>query len=222
MCDKDPEKIQKMFDRISSYYDRMNNIISLGLHNIIKAISVKMLLIKPYSMVLDVCCGTGDFTRIIKKNCPRAKVIGLDISVEMIKLAKQKNPKESFIVGDCTDLAFGENEFDYVTAGFGLRNVDDREKAVCEIYRVLNVGGKFLHLDFGYHNLAGQFFDLLVPFFAKYFAKNEQDYKYLINSKNAYPNPQELIEEFEQCGFVLVQQKNFLFGAISAIVMTKE
>lgn len=221
MCDKTPEKITNMFNEISPYYDKMNDFISFGLHKIIKTQAIKMLDIKARSMVLDLCCGTGDFTKIINRIFPRAKVIGLDNSVEMLKFAKIKNPKESFILGDCTDLGFGENEFDYVTIGFGLRNIENRQKAIEEIFRVLNKGGKFLHLDFGYHNRISKIFDKIVPLFAKYLSKNEQSYKYLISSKNSYPEPDSLIEEFEKSGFEFCNRKNFLFGAITAIIMRK-
>ena len=93
-CDKNPQKIQNMFDEISSYYDKMNNIISLGTHFIIKYFALKELDIKPRSVVLDLCCGTGDFTKIISKFYPRAKVIGLDFSEKMLKLAMKKIPTQ--------------------------------------------------------------------------------------------------------------------------------
>ena len=221
MCDKKPEKIKKMFDEISSYYDKMNNFISFGLHNIVKKQAIKMLKIVPRSMVLDVCCGTGDFTKIINKIYPRAKVIGIDSSVEMIKIAKNKNPKGSFLTGDCTDLGFAQGEFEAVTASFGLRNIENRQKALQEIHRVLKSGGKFLHLDFGYHNRLSACFDFVVPYIAKFVAKDEENYKYLIESKNSYPEPDELIKEFQEAGFEFAEQKDFLHGVISAILMRK-
>ena len=132
-CDKTPQNITKIFDEISGYYDRMNNLISLGTHYFIKKIALKDLKIRQNSYILDICCGTGDFTQIIDKIEPKAKVIGLDNSVEMLKLAKQKNPQKVFMQGDCTELKFKDNEFDYVTVGFGLRNVENRHKAISEI-----------------------------------------------------------------------------------------
>ena len=142
--DKNPKKIKIIFDKISPYYDRMNDIMSFGLHNFVKKKSIEALCIKSNSMLLDICCGTGDFTKIIGKT---AKVIGLDNSSEMIKLAKLKNSDQPFMLGDCTQLPFKNEEFDYVTAGFGLRNIEYRDKAIKEIFRVLKHNGKFLHLD---------------------------------------------------------------------------
>ena len=79
-----------MFDEISGYYDFMNNFISLGTHYLLKFLAIRELDIKPRTMILDLCCGTGDFTKIISKFYPRAKIIGLDFSEEMLKLAKRK------------------------------------------------------------------------------------------------------------------------------------
>lgn len=220
-CDKNPQKIQNMFNEISGYYDNMNNLISLGTHYIIKFLSIKALDIKPNTMVLDACCGTGDFSRIISKFYPSAKVIGLDFSAQMIKFAKQKNPKNVFTQGDCTNLPFGENEFDYVTMGFGLRNINERAKAIYEIHRVLKKGGKFLHLDFGKHNKISKIFNLLVPLIVKISGKNSEHYKYLLASKDCFPQPDDLIKEFESFGFKFLKRQDYLFGTISAQIMCK-
>lgn len=220
-CDKNPQKIKNMFDDISSYYDRMNTFISFGLHVLIKKNAVKMLNIKPNSYILDLCCGTGDFTKILTEIQPKSKVIGLDISQEMIKLAKNKNPQKPFLSGDCTNLPFKENEFDYVTVGFGLRNIENRSKALSQVYRVLKPGGKFLHLDFGYHNFSNKIFCYLVPLIIKIMNKSTESYSYLLKSISEYPEPDELIKEFETEGFKFLEKRDYLFGAISAQIMIK-
>lgn len=210
-----------MFNKIAPYYDKMNNLISFGMHLFIKKMAIKALEIKPNTMTLDLCCGTGDFTSIINKISPKAKVIGLDKSLEMIKLAKLKNPQKPFIVGDCIELPFNAEEFDYITIAFGLRNVQNRTKAIQEIFRTLKSNGKLLHLDFGYHNKANKIFDTILPYIVKLTQKDEASYQYLIQSKNNYPEPPELIEEFEQQGFKLFKKIDFLFGAISAQIFKK-
>ena len=130
-ANKNPEKITKMFDEISGYYDKVNNFISLGTHYLIKKIALKNLEIKANSYVLDLCCGTGDFTQIISKICPKAKVVGLDNSLAMLKLAKIKNPNKVFMQGDCVSLPFKE-EFDFITVGFGLRNIENRQQTISQ------------------------------------------------------------------------------------------
>lgn len=221
-CDKSLEKVKETFDNISSYYDKTNNLMSLGTHYLIKYLALKSLVIKNESMVLDLCCGTGDFTKIFSCLSPSSKVIGLDNSIEMLKLAKAKNPNKAFIQGDCLNLPFGENEFDIVTIGFGLRNIEDRKKALSQIHKVLKDGGQFLHLDFGKHNIFSKIFDLYVKFLSVFFIKNPESYLYLIESKNEYPQPDELIKEFENSGFKLLKRKDFIFGVISAQVFTKQ
>lgn len=223
-CDKNPEKITKMFDEISPYYDKMNNFISLGTHYFIKKIALKNLKIGANSYILDLCCGTGDFTRILGRIAPKSRVIGLDSSAEMLKLAKTKNPQKVFIKGDCTALPFGQNEFDYITIGFGLRNIQNRKKAISEIYRTLKKGGKFLHLDFGRHGFGGKIFDAVVMFVINTIGRHcyADNYKYLIQSKNEYPEPNELVKEFETHEFKLLKRKDFLFGAISYQILEKK
>ena len=220
-CDKSAQKVKNIFNEISSYYDITNNFISLWSHLLIKYLSVKMLDIPKKSNILDLCCGTGDFTKIFAKFHPDAKIIGLDSSIEMIKLAKNKNPKESFIVGDCLDLPFKNSEFDIITMGFGLRNIQDRKKALLESYRVLKNGGEFLHLDFGIHNIFSKIFDALVLCVIKLLGKNKDAYLYLIESKNEFPEPEELTKEFEKIGFQFVKRKYFMFGVISAQIYHK-
>ena len=219
--DKNPQKIKNMFDEISIYYDKMNNFISLGSHFIIKFFAIKELNIKPRTNILDLCCGTGDFSQLITRFYPRANIIGLDFSTEMLKLAKKKNPKNTFIYGDCTNLPFKEGEFDYITISFGLRNIENRTQAINEIYRVLEKNGKFLHLDFGFHNAINKLFDYIVNLFAKIFKTNPEAYKYLIQSKNEFPEPEELIKEFEQHGFKCIKICNYMFGTISAQILMK-
>lgn len=220
-CDKNPVKITKMFDEISTHYDKMNNYISFGTHYLIKKNALKNLKIGKNSYVLDLCCGTGDFTQIISKISPKSKVIGLDNSVEMLKLAKAKNPDKVFMQGDCTELPFTQNEFDFITIGFGLRNIENRKKALSEIYRILKKGGKFLHLDFGRHNLSSRIFDFIVVLIIKILKLNSENYLYLLKSKNEYPEPDELIKEFEKQGFELLKRQDFLFGAVSYQIMGK-
>ena len=220
-CDKNPIKIKNMFDEISKYYDEMNNLISFGSHFILKILVIRELKITPQARILDICCGTGDFTKIISKLYPHTKIIGIDFSQNMLKLAKKKNPRGVFLKGDATDLPFKENEVDLIRRSFGLRNIENRSKALSEAYRVLKQGGKFLQLDFGKHNKISKIFDIVVPFAAKLFKKNEEHYKYLLNSKKEFPTSEELITEFEAHGFNLVKKCDYLFGTISAQIMEK-
>lgn len=220
-CDKSEQKINKIFNNIANDYDIMNNFISLYTHKFIKFLAIKELNIKPKSLVLDLCCGTGDFSHIISKINKNIKIIGLDNSLNMLQNAKRKYPDKVFIYGDCTNLPFNE-EFDYITMGFGLRNIENRSLALEQIYKSLKQGGYFLHLDFGYHNFYSRIFDYLTLTLSYILKKDKNSYKYLIESKNNYPEPEELIKEFTYSGFKLHKRKDFLFGVISVQIMNKK
>ena len=218
---KTPENIRNMFNMIAKKYDFMNNIMSFGFHKLIKKDCVKLLGIKPHSKILDACCGTGDFSFLIKQKENLADVVGVDFSSNMLEIARKRVENVEFLEGDVTELNFSDNTFDFILMGFGLRNIANQEKALKEIYRVLKPGGEFLQLDFGRKNFASKFFDFEAPIFAKFFFKNSSPYEYLIKSKRVFPEPQELIKDYEKCGFKFKLLKNYLFGVISAQVMKK-
>lgn len=219
--DKNPSKIKSMFDEIAFCYDEVNNLISFKTHYLIKILAIKALKIKPNSNILDLCTGTGDFVKIISKLYPNCTIVGLDNSENMLKNAKLKNQNNQFILADCINTPFENNEFDYITMGFGLRNIENREITLKEIYRILKNDAKFLHLDFGEHNFISSIFNYTTLLFIKFFIKNKEPYKYLIASKNNFIKPDELIKELKKIGFKQIKKKYFLFKTICATIAQK-
>lgn len=225
--DKSPETIHKMFNSVAQRYDFLNNLMSFGTHNYVKYMSIKNLVIKPHDSVLDLCCGTGDLARLIKKIQPEAHVTGIDFSEKMLEIAVRKNSAKKqcrqikYIQGDVTDLPYEDNTFDFVIIGFGLRNIANAEKAVEEAYRVLRPNGSFLHLDFGKKNLLSKIYDKTTPLLIRLASGNSIPYSYLINSKKIFPLPEELIKDFESKGFKFKKREDYLLGVISAQIMTK-
>ncbi|MBQ3311343.1 ubiquinone/menaquinone biosynthesis methyltransferase [bacterium] len=209
---KNPKNIQKMFDNISSIYDITNNIISLGLHKYIKKIAIKSCGdIK--GKVLDLCTGTGDIASLLNDKCD---VTGLDFSTKMLEIALKKYPNIPFVEGDCTNLPFEDNSFDAVTISFGLRNIENYHLALDEIFRILKPDGYFFHLDFGKSNiLINSIFKYITLFATSFLYKNNNAYKYLINSKEKFFNKNELISIFERHNLKLVKEKSFILGIIS-------
>ena len=114
------EEIKNIFNKIANYYDKVNNIISLGLHKYIKKDSIKLLGISNNSKIIDLCTGSGDFVNIISKMHKSSEIIGIDNCENMLKIAKKKNPNNIFINTDCTNIPFDDFSIDYVTIGFGL------------------------------------------------------------------------------------------------------
>lgn len=221
MKNKSNLEIRNMFEKISKKYDFMNNIISFGLNEFVKTQAIKALNIKPNSKVLDLCCGSGDLGKIIKKLQPSCDVIGVDFSQNMIELASKKNPNITYRQMDVTSLAFEKNSFDYIVMGFGLRNIPQKNKALEEIYRTLKTEGQFLHIDFGKHNIYSKIYDSIILFLVKFFTKNTKPYKYLILSKRNFLEPEELIELFKFNKLTYIKHKNILFDVISFQILKK-
>ena len=219
--DKSPQKIQIMFNIIANRYDFLNNLMSLSTQRYIKYKSIKNLNIKPHDKIIDLCCGTGDLSIIIKQIEPQADVTGIDFSDKMLEVAKQKSQNIQYLQGDVTALPYPDNTFDCTVMGFGLRNIQNAEKAVEEAYRILKPGGYFMHLDFGKKNLISKVFDITIPVLTKLFTENYSAYTYLIKSKQIFPEPEDLIKDFESKGFRLKKRQDFLFGVISMQVMVK-
>lgn len=219
--DKSPQKIQIMFNIIANRYDFFNNLMSLSTQRYIKYKSIKNLNIKPHDKIIDLCCGTGDLSIIIKQIEPQADVTGIDFSDKMLEIAKQKSQNIQYLQGDVTALPYPDNTFDCAVMGFGLRNIQNAEKAVEEAYRILKPGGCFMHLDFGKKNLISKVFDITIPVLTKLFTENYSAYTYLIKSKQIFPEPEDLIKDFESKGFKLKKRQDFLFGVISMQVMVK-
>lgn len=221
MYNKNPQAIHTMFNMIAKRYDIINNVMSFGTHLSVKSACIKSLDIKPHDNVLDLCCGTGDLAGIIKKIQPQACVTGIDFSENMLDIAKDKYPNVQFFQGDATNLPYEDNTFDIVTMGFGLRNIQNAEKAIEEVYRILKPNGKFLHLDFGEKNLISKIYDKITPLIISRFTDNAPAYSYLIKSRQIFPKPAELIKDFESKGFKLYKRKDYIFGVISSQIMVK-
>lgn len=127
---------------------------------------------------------------------------------------------------DCTNLPFEDESFDLCTISFGLRNIEDMETAIKEIYRVLKKGGVFVNLDLGKPN---KFFNLFlkpymylwVALLGKVFHGDETPYKYLAASNETFPAPAELVKIYEKIGFSNIKCKNYLLGQIAAQMSEK-
>lgn len=219
--DKTPETIRTMFNMLADKYDFVNNAMSFGTQNYVKNQSIKLLEIPHHAKVIDLCCGTGDLSKIVKKQVPTALVTGIDFSDRMISIAKTRVQEVEFLQGDVTNLPYSDESFDFAIMGFGLRNILNAEKAIEEVYRILKSGGYFLHLDFGKKNFASKIYDLLTPILIRLFTENREAYSYLIKSKQEFPTPDDLIKDFESKGFKFVQRKDFLCGVISVQVLQK-
>lgn len=223
--------VKDLFNQISKNYDKLNAIMSFGLHKKIKKDTVKktksLFDIQHSSFtILDLCTGTGDLAEISKNIYPQSKVIGVDFSQNMLEIARKKHPEIEFLEADCTQLPFADGSFDLCIISFGLRNIENMEKALKEIYRVLKKDGYFINLDLGKPNKFFNFFlkpymYLWISLLGKLFHGNETPYKYLAVSNETFPSQKELVEIFQKIGFSDVKNKNYLFGQIVSQISRK-
>lgn len=218
---KNPEEIRNLFNKIASKYDFNNNLISLGLHRLVKKLALKNLTIKDNMRILDECTGTGDIAGFLAKKSDYLNITGIDFSAGMLEIARKRFPKITFLEGDCTNLPFQNNSFDIITMFFGLRNIENYKQAIKESFRVLEDGGELMHLDFGDKNFLSKIFDFLVEKIIYLFYGKQLPYEYLVKSKREFFTPENLIKEFEAEGFKLKMRKDYLFGIISMQIFEK-
>lgn len=227
---KNSQVIKKLFNSISSDYDKLNDIMTFGLHRSIKKNAIKSLKIsqeiEPPVKFLDLCTGTGDIAGLLKKEYPNAEITGIDFSEKMLNIAKNRYSDIEFLETDCAQLPFEDNSFDLCIISFGLRNVENIEKVLSEIYRVLKKGGYFINIDLGKPN---NFFNLFlkpymylwVSLLGKIYHGDETPYKYLAVSNEDFPSQSKLVDMFQEIGFSDVKNKNYLFGQIASQISRK-
>ncbi|MDI2589122.1 MULTISPECIES: demethylmenaquinone methyltransferase [unclassified Psychrobacillus] len=217
------QHVHEVFEKISDNYDSMNSVISFQQHKIWRSDTMKAMQVKPGSSALDVCCGTADWTiALANATGPTGNVKGLDFSQNMLNVGKEKVkhiPQIELLQGNAMELPFEDNTFDYVTIGFGLRNVPDYKQVLSEMNRVAKPGGMIVCLetsqpDSKIFNAGFRFyFRYIMPLFGKLFAKSYKEYSWLQESAKDFPNRAELKKLFEQVGMKNVTSKPYSGGA---------
>lgn len=218
------KQVQMMFDRISEKYDFLNRLLSFGQDiRWRKAILKKMPILEQHTgLFYDVACGTGDVLfSVAKKRKDYAHFIGFDISQGMLDQAQQRkqNVKKGiqFVQSSAEQLPVQDQTGDCLTIAFGLRNVDDRAKALAEFYRVLKPGGTLFVLEFFHpdQTILASFFDFyfkkILPTIGGIFS-DKAAYQYLPESVATMPTPQEFIKMLKDVGFSDMEQTCWLAG----------
>lgn len=218
------QKVHQVFEKIYERYDHMNSIISFQRHRKWRKDVMKRMNVKDGSCALDVCCGTGDWSFALSEAVGEAgEVIGLDFSNNMLSVAKERQESHSlnnltFIQGNAMELPFEDNYFDYVTVGFGLRNVPDYLQVLREMKRVVKPGGIVVCLETSqptgkiFRKLYYFYFKNVMPLFGKIFAKSYQEYAWLHESAKDFPGKEKLKKLFEDAGLSNVQIKSYTGG----------
>jgi demethylmenaquinone methyltransferase/2-methoxy-6-polyprenyl-1,4-benzoquinol methylase len=211
-----PDAVRRMFDRIAPVYDVMNRTMTAGLDRRWRRLTAEAV-VRPGDVVLDGCCGTGDLAVAAAR--AGGKVTGLDFSEPMLERARRKAPELEWIRGDLLALPFGDASFDAATVGFGVRNVEDLQRALSELRRVLRPGGRLAILEITRpRGLLAPFyrlwFDGVVPLLGKLLPGGSA-YTYLPASVRRFPGPAELTKMIEAAGFRDVHVRLFAGGIIA-------
>lgn len=224
------QRVHHVFEKIYNQYDSMNSIISFQQHRLWRRDVMKRMNVSQGDQVLDVCCGTGDWTMSLADDVgPKGKVIGLDFSVNMLSVGIKKKMQKrwshvEFEHGNAMDLPYPDDSFDYVTIGFGLRNVPDYQQVLNEMYRVVKPGGKVVCLETSqptnplFKSIYYFYFGNVMPIFGKIFARSYQEYSWLHESAKDFPDQNELADMFEVAGFKTVYVKPYT-GGVAAMHM---
>jgi demethylmenaquinone methyltransferase/2-methoxy-6-polyprenyl-1,4-benzoquinol methylase len=229
-----PEKgryVQAMFDAIAGNYDRVNDLMTAGVHRQWKRQVVALTHLNPGGKALDLATGTGDIAFLLADTVgPQGEVVGLDFSEGMLSIARERDLEGrpiTWVQGDMTGLALPDAAFDAVTVGYGLRNVTDLDKALSEIHRVLKPGGRAVSLDLGKPRFklvrwgADLYSFKVVPLIGGIVSGNRDAYKYLPESNLSFVDQRELARRLKAVGFTDVEIHDRAMGAMAIVSATK-
>ncbi len=218
------EQVADMFNSIAYRYDFMNRFLSAGIDVWWRKKAISQLKELAPKKILDVATGTGDVAILTYRMLQPEKITGIDISEGMLELGRKKIEKlglASQIVlqkGDSEVIRFEDNQFDAITVAFGVRNFQNLEKGLKEMYRVLQPGGKLVVLEFSKSKngvlsvLFNFYMNVVTPAIGKLFAKNKNAYQYLNDSVQAFPEGQTFLTIMHETGFTQTYLKKLSFG----------
>ncbi|MBV8218130.1 MAG: ubiquinone/menaquinone biosynthesis methyltransferase [Solirubrobacterales bacterium] len=202
----DEPQVRAMFDRIAGLYDRMNSVMTAGLHHEWRRRAADLAELSPGGRALDVATGTGDLAlELAARVAPRGEVVGVDFSEKMLEHARTKaGDRVRFESGNALALDYAGDEFDAATVGFGARNFSDLDRGLAEMTRVVRPGGRVVVLEITAPRRPplSTFFDLwfdhAIPALGR--VVDSQAYSYLPSSVKRFPGPDELAAHMWDAG----------------------
>jgi demethylmenaquinone methyltransferase / 2-methoxy-6-polyprenyl-1,4-benzoquinol methylase len=213
------EAVRRLFAEIAPSYDFLNSLMSLSLHHRWRKAAVRKLALESGETALDLCCGTGDFMRPLRKAVGQdGLVFGLDFCEPMLQIAAGKNLGRLAIADACA-LPISDAKVNSVTVGWGIRNVSDIDQVHREVVRVLKPGGRFASLDMAKPRhrvirwIAAKLLTRGLPLLGSLF-RRKPAYSYLPQSTERFWSREELRASMERAGLVRVGWKDYLLGNI--------
>ena len=226
------KQVTHMFDGISKSYDLLNRIITLGVDIIWRKRVVKLIEKVDHESILDIATGTGDLVLALSK-LETEKIIGLDISPGMLEIGKEKvlarklGDRIDMQLGDSEALHFEDNSFAAVTVAFGVRNFENLDKGLSEIFRILKSNGTLVVLETAVpvNLILNRFYMFytqnIMSFVGKLFSKDRSAYEYLSDSAAAFPHGEVFNNILRKNGFIEVEDLPQTLG-IASIYFAKK
>jgi len=215
-----------MFDRIAQTYDQLNRLITFGMDKIWRKRVAKMIAANNPETILDAATGTGALAIDLAKQSS-AKVIGIDISEQMLAIGKEKiNHLElddiiTMQLDDAEALSFESNTFDAISIGFGVRNFDNLNQGLSELYRVLKPGGQLVILE----TAVPKYFPLkqgyylyshwIIPILGKIFSRDKLAYEYLSDSASVFPYGERFNDILKENKFIDIVDHPQMLGIVT-------
>lgn len=228
------EQVEAMFDNIAPSYDRLNHILSFQIDRLWRNRVVRIVRRHTPQRILDVATGTGDLAILLARKIKGASVVGVDLSEEMLNVARRKVHSEgldSRILlekGDAEGLTtIASGSVDVATVAFGVRNFEDLEGGLREMHRALKRGGKIVVLEFSTPRnrfirwVYAQYSHHLLPAIGGLISKDKQAYIYLPESVDEFPSPERFSAILESVGFSAVKRYSQSFGIAHIYEATK-
>jgi len=223
----DSRLMRRMFGVIAPRYDFITRAFSFGMDRGWKRVAIDKAAVPPRPVVLDLACGTGDFSKLAAERWPGAVTIAADLTHGMLRLARASGVRDA-VCADAMQLPFPDGSFDCVLIGYGLRNFPALDKAVAEIERVTRPGGLLVSLDFflppnpalrrlylGYLFLNGVFWGALLH-------GSPRVYTYIPDSLRSFVSIDEFSSLLRRSGYCRVDARGFLLGGIALHWAAKE
>jgi demethylmenaquinone methyltransferase/2-methoxy-6-polyprenyl-1,4-benzoquinol methylase len=207
------EEVQLMFDNIAPSYDRLNHIFSLSIDKLWRRRVVRIVRKLKPERVLDLATGTGDLAIKMAKRIPSARIMGVDLSENMLAVAAEKVSRQglddhiALYQGDAESLDVEDGVLDVVTVAFGVRNFGDIEASLAEVWRVLREGGSFVVLEFSVprnalvRKMYGIYSERVMPSVGGMVSHDKKAYDYLPASISEFPEPEKFMDMLRKAGF---------------------
>ena len=227
------KQVQRMFDSIAHKYDFLNHLFSMGIDVLWRKRCIRLLRKENPSTILDMASGTGDFAIEAIRMGIDAHVTAMDLSQGMLDVGKVKVNKRGYeksitlMQGDSENLPFEDNSFDAYTVGFGVRNFENLDKGLSEMYRVLKPNSITVILEFSkprqfpIKQLFGFYFKFIMPALGKLVSRDSAAYTYLPESVMAFPEGDEFLNKLKTAGFIELSATS-LTGGIASIYIGRK